>query len=156
MIETEARTRELVAAIASASADAEEAWQELQALGQDVVPLLADAFPRAKTWQGRVALVFHCIRFARSSPAAVNLGLSALRDKSYMVRYRACGLLAYSLRDDAIPQLRQLLAHADPRTVEDAAAAIAAITSKNHHRFVDRSGSGRSFWEVNPGDRPPD
>ena len=153
-MQTETLTRELVAAVASASAEADPAWQELKPLGQQVVPFLAEAFPSAKTWRGRVALVFHCVGFARTSQAAFELGLRALRDRSYMVRYRACGLLAYSLRNDAIPHLQPLLAHTDRRTVEDATAAIAAIDSQNHHRFVDRSESGRSFWQVNPGDLP--
>jgi hypothetical protein len=38
------------------------------------------------------------------------------------------------------------------RTVEDARAAIDAIARKNHHYFVDRTHSGRSFWVVNPED----
>jgi hypothetical protein len=146
--------RELVAVVAAASGDAEAAWQKLKPLGSDVVPFLAEAFPRTRIWQGRVALVFHCIPHARTSPAAFDLGLLALQDKSYMVRYRACGLLAYSLQTRAIPELRKLLEHADHRSVEDATAAIDSIENRNHHFFVDRSHSGRSFWEVNPGDRP--
>jgi hypothetical protein len=151
---TEQRARELAGLIAAASAESEVAWQELKVLGADVVPYLADAFFKTRTWQGRVALVYHCIRFARESDSAFDLGLRGLQDRSYMVRYRACGLLAYSLRQDALPHLQSLLAHGDKRTIEDATAAIAAVTSQNHHRFVDRSNSGRSFWEVNPGDRP--
>jgi hypothetical protein len=150
----EQRARELAEVVATASAESEAAWQDLKVLGADVVPFLAEAFPKTRTWQGRVALVFHCIRFARSSASAFDLGLRGLQDKSYMVRYRACGVLAYSLRRDALPHLKLLLAHRDKRTIEDAAAAIAAITSQNHHRFVDRSNSGSTFWEVNPGDRP--
>jgi hypothetical protein len=68
--------------------------------------------------------VFHAIRFARVSEAAYSLGLKALADKSYMVRYRACMVLAYSLRTDAIPALTLLLHHADARTREDAAHAL--------------------------------
>jgi hypothetical protein len=45
-----------------------------------------------------------------------------------------------------------LLRHSDADTVADAKAAIDAIRSRNHHYFVDRSHSGRSFWEVNSGD----
>lgn len=154
MVLTEKHTRELAALIAASSAESEVAWQELKVLGADVVPYLADAFAMTKNWQGRVALVYHCIRFARVSDSAFALGLRGLQDGSYMVRYRACGLLAYSLRQDALPQLQSLLIHSDKRTIEDATAAIAAITSRNHHRYVDRSNSGRSFWEVNPGDGP--
>ena len=151
---TQARIRELVGVVASASPEAEAAWQELKALGPEVVPFLAEAFPNSRKWQGRVALVFHCVRYARTVRAALELGLHALGDKSYMVRYRACGLVANSLDREALPALRVLLAHADHRTAEDAAAALSAIENQNHHLFVDRSRSGSSFWVVNPEDQP--
>src|SRR5678816_1615219 len=106
---TPERIRELVRVIASGSTDQDTAWEELRPLGPDAVPLFAEAFAGARRWQGRVALVYHCIRFARVVPAAFDLGLVALRDKSYMVRYRACGLLAYSLKVEALPVLRTLL-----------------------------------------------
>jgi len=69
-----------------------------------------------------------------------------------MVRYRACGLLAYSLRRDAIGPLKTLLNHRDPRTLADASAAITAIEKQNHHLFIDRDASGRTRWVVNEGD----
>jgi len=56
------------------------------------------------------------------------------------------------LRADGIPHLKELLKHSDAKTVEDAAAAIDAIKSKNHHYFGERSHSGMSFWTVNPED----
>jgi hypothetical protein len=136
----------------SRGADSEAAWQELRELGSDVVPWLLQAFPGFRTWQGRTALVFHAIRYARTSEEAFQLGVLGCRDRSYMVRYRACGLLAYSQRADAKPFLEALLSHRDVRTVEDARAAIDAIRSRNHHRFVDRDRSGRTFWHVNEGD----
>ena len=135
------------------SSDEEAAWSVLRPLGSEVVPLLLEAFPSFRTWQGRTALVFHTIRYARESEHAFQIGLLGCRDRSYMVRYRACGLLAYSLRADALPHLEPLLNHRDRRTVEDASAAVDAIRSRNHHYFVDRDHSGRSFWAVNEGDR---
>ena len=130
----------------------EEAWGQLKPLGQDVVPYLAEFYPQARKWQGRVALLFHSIRYARTSEAAFQLGVAGLRDKASMARYRACGLLAYSLREDAIPYLEELLHHQDSKTVADAKAAIDAIRQKNHHYFIDRTHSGTSFWNVNPAD----
>ena len=135
------------------NADEEASWGKLRGLGEHVVPWLVGAFPSFRTWQGRVALVFHAIRYARTSDESFQLGAIGCRDRSYMVRYRACGLLAYSLRVDALPHLEPLLSHKDARTAEDARAAIDAIQSRNHHYFVDRSHSGRSFWSVNEGDR---
>jgi HEAT repeat protein len=132
--------------------DHDTAWADLRELGVDVVPHLASAFSSFRTWQGRVSLVFHSIRYARVSDAAFQLGLRGLEDKSYMVRWRACGLLAYSLRKDALAKLQPLLQHADARTREDARAAIDAIEKRNHHLYVDRDHSGRARWVVNEGD----
>ena len=144
--------RRLVGEIAAASSSAETAWQRLRELGPTVAPYLLEAYHGAKRWQGRTALVFHTIRFARVSDAAYTLGCQALGDKSYMVRYRACMVLAYSLRAEAIPALEVLLQHTDARTREDAARAVDAIRHQNHHYFVDTQHSGRSFWVVNETD----
>jgi hypothetical protein len=136
----------------TSSLDEEAAWSQLRPLGPDVVPFLRDFFPRCRSWQGRASLVFHSVRFARTSGDAFDLGVGALQDRSTVVRYRACGLVAYSLRHDALGPLKSLLGHRDPRTVADATAAIAAIEYQNHHLFVDRDGSGRTRWVVNEGD----
>lgn len=130
----------------------EEAWDALRDLGDAVLPALLAAYGTFRTWQGRTALVFHAIRYARTSAVACELGLRACGDRSRLVRHRACGLLAYSLRSDALSQLEPLTRHRDARTVADARAAIDAIRSRNHHYFVDRDHSGRSFWHVNDGD----
>ena len=151
----EGEIRQLVGEIATSAPSAEAAWQKLRVLGPAVAPYLKEAYPGARRWQARTALVFHAIAFARVSDAAYALGCQALGDKSYMVRYRACMLLAYSLRTEAVPALRALLQHADARTREDAARALDAIQHQNHHYFVDTQHSGRSFWVVNDGDRSP-
>jgi hypothetical protein len=135
------------------TSDEEAAWSKLKSYGSNVVPYLAAFYPRAKTWQGRASLVFHSTRYARESDSAFQLGLAALTDRSTVVRYRACGLCAYSLRTDALLALRALLGHKDSRTVQDASAAIDSIEQQNHHLFVDRTHSGRSFWIVNESDR---
>ncbi len=126
----------------------EAAWGKLRPLGERVVPFLLEAYPTTRKWQGRVALVFYSIRYARTSEAAFRLGLAACEDKATLVRYRACGLLAYSLRDDALEPLEALLRHRDGRTAEDAAAAIDAIRWRNHHYFIDRRHTGHIFWRV--------
>ncbi len=135
------------------SLDEEAAWSQLKPLGVDVVPHLAAFYPKAKKWQGRASLVFHATRYARESHAAFDLGIMALQDKSTVVRHRACGLCAYSLRKDALPKLQEFMTHKDPKTVEDALAAVDAIKNQNHHYFYDRAHSGRSFWVVNDYDR---
>ena len=144
----------LVSQLDTTTVQAEEAaWTNLKPLGIAVVPHLVDAYSRFTKWQGRCSLVFHSIRYARLSDEAFQLGIAALKDKSTVVRYRACGLLAYSLRKDALPALREAARHNDTRTVADAIAAMDAITRQNHHLFIDRGHTGRSFWEVNESDR---
>ncbi|MEO0481585.1 MAG: hypothetical protein AAF196_19110 [Planctomycetota bacterium] len=131
----------------------EEAWAPLRPLGEAIAPYLLAAYPRTRSRQGRTALVFHSTRYARTSQATYELGLIALADRSFMVRYRACGVLAYSLRRDALPHLQPLASHVDPRTAEDAEAAISAIQGGNHHLFVDRHRTGQVHWIVNDSDR---
>lgn len=135
------------------SLDAEAAWVKLRPLGINIVPYLVEAYPRMKKWQGRVSLVFYSIRYAKDSEDAYRLGLMALNDRATLVRYRACGLLAYSQRKDAIPYLKKLLKHRDNETVADARAAIYAIKKRNHHYFIDRDHSGKTFWQVTENDK---
>jgi hypothetical protein len=150
---TPAEIRARVARLDTTSVPEEAAaWAELRSLGVAVVPYLAEAYRAFRKAPGRAALVFHCIRHARVSDDAFRLGLEALADKATQVRYRACGLLAYALRREAVPHLTPLLQHADPHTVADAKAAIDAITQQNHHYFVDRAHTGRARWQVNEGD----
>jgi hypothetical protein len=121
---------------------------------ESLIPLLASACPLIRRASGRARILFWLPRYARTHQEVVSLALSALADRSYIVREYACSILAYSLRLDVIPQLTSLQAHSDPKTRASAAAAIDAISSKNHHYFVDRSHSGSTFWGVNPGDTP--
>lgn len=145
--------RELVARLETRSwREQEEPWSQLLPLGEKVVAYLLEAYPRTLLWQGRASLGYHATRFARTSNAAFELGLAALTDRSFMVRYRACGLLAYSLRADAQAPLEKAAEHEDERTQEDATGALLAIGERNHHLFRDKT--GRMRWVVNPEDRP--
>ena len=152
MTSEEIQTR--VNALQSSTVQGEEdAWQLLKPLGIGVVPYLLAAFPKFRKWQGRASLVFHSTRYARISEEAFQLGLLALHDRATLVRYQACALLAYSLRDEALPYLKTLQTHEDSKSVEDATAAIDSINSKNHHFFVDRRHTGQITWVVNVSDR---
>jgi hypothetical protein len=126
----------------------EAAWQRLRGLGERVLPFFEEFFQRANHLEARRDIAFHCIPFARTSEAAFRIGLRAIGDRSTVVRYRGCCVLAYSLRPDAVPPLKALFGHPDARTAEDARAAVDAIRSRNHHRFVDRQHTGQVFWEV--------
>lgn len=129
------------------------AWVQLRPLGYGIVPHLLAAYPRFRKWQGRTALVYYATRYARISEEALELGLAALDDRSYMVRYRACALLAYSLREDVIPTIEAVAKADDSEFVRsNAQKALNAIKARNHHLWADSSLSGRTIWHVNPGD----
>lgn len=130
----------------------DEAWSELRPLGFGVVPYLRAAYPRFRQSAGRCALVYYSVRYARIGTDAVELGLAALGDRAKIVRYRACGLLAYSLNLKALAPLVAMQDDPDSLVRSSAEAAVLAIRHGNHHLFVDRDLSGRSFWHVNPGD----
>lgn len=120
---------------------------------KDLVPLMVDAYPAIRLSQGRISILSRLVRWTRDHPEIVLLAQSALIDRSYLVRERACGILAYSLRPDVISSLQVAAAHADRKTRDDAAAAIDAIRHRNHHHYVDRMHTGQSFWLVKPSDR---
>ena len=141
--------RKLVADLETTKSSEEEtAWGKLTPLGHKVLPFFLEHYPKMKKWQGRVSLVFHAIPYARTYEDAFQLGIKATKDKATVVRYRACMLLAYSLRKDALPYLRALLDHKDAKTVADATAAIDAIEHNNHNYFIDREHSGMMVWNV--------
>jgi hypothetical protein len=141
--------RALVAAFdAKDSATRDAAWQQLRDLGDRVLPFFEEFFPRASRLEARRDMAFHSIRYARASEIAFRIGLAAIADRSSIVRYRGCCVLAYSLRREALPALQRLLTHSDARTIEDARAAMDAIQSGNHHYFVDRQHTGQMIWEV--------
>jgi hypothetical protein len=134
------------------SAVRDAAWEQLRGLGERVIPFFEDFFPRAKRLEARRDIAFHCIQYARTSESAFRIGVAAIGDRSTVVRYRGCCILAYSQRRDALPTLQALLGHSDVKTADDAKAAIDAIRSRNHHYFIDRGHSGRMFWQVHPSD----
>lgn len=110
---------------------------------------LLERYRASRQWKARAACAFHAVFYARSSEVAVTLGREAIQDKARVVRYRASGLLAYSLRKDVLPDLREAArALRDKPGIEDLHAAIDAIEHQNHHYFIDREHSGRMTWDV--------
>jgi hypothetical protein len=114
------------------------------ALADDLVA----AFPRVRAWQGRCNILYLLTALARTRPDVRSLAVEATLDRAYAVRMRACSLLAYSLAPEVVPSLERLLSHPHEPTRADAAAAIDAIRSRNHHLWLDREHSGRVLWEV--------
>lgn len=127
-------------------------WGKIKFFGENIAPYFLKAYPSFTTWQGRRDVVFHSIKFSRNRSEAFALGLLALKDKATLVRYRACGLLAYSLNKAALPYLQALLTHKDKKTIEDAKAAIDAIKYENHNYFIDRNHSGKVCWKITQAD----
>jgi hypothetical protein len=122
------------------------AWVVADSMGDDLLTLFAEAFPRIRKSEGRASIMRYVGRFSLESEVAFRMGTVAVRDRAYAVRHYGCALLSYSLRADALPILLSVLKHADRRTVEGARAAIDAIKSKNHNFFKDRNHSGKILW----------
>jgi len=121
---------------------------------ETLVPYYVEAFPRIRNYPGRLHILFWLQRFARTHPKVVELAESALGDPSRMVRYHACGALAYACHRKALPALRRLLlSHRSEATRRDAQAAITAIEEENHHLYADRERKGNIRWILNREDK---
>ena len=132
----------------------DECWKELPP-DRLALPLLREAFVRTRRMEARISMVYAATFFARVSEDAFQLGLLGLRDRSKHVRDRASGVLAYSLRRDALPALRPLLRAEDEVTRNAAEGAVDAIKHQNHHLYWDQGWpQGQTFWVVNRGDDP--
>lgn len=104
-----------------------EAIGGLEALGVDVAALMRRRYACSRRWQDRASSVRHCLRYASSSRDAYELGVTALDDRSKMVRRGACKLLAFAQNREAIESLRGLL---DDETVRDEAAVAIEILAR--------------------------
>lgn len=111
-----------------------------------LVPSLERIFPQIRRYGGRMNILFRLISYSRDRPSVVALARKAFDDKSRIIRHHACAALAYALDKNSVPALEKLLNHSDAQTRNHAEAAIDAIQSGNHHYFVDRKHTGKSFW----------
>lgn len=122
-------------------------WMAIETLrreaGDRLPGLLLKKYRTASKANTRASCVFHATRYAQTSEEAIQLGREGIFDRSKIVRYQACLLLAYSQRSEVVPDLRVALSKAPIQSHEDIYAAIDAIESKNHHYFVDREHSGQ-------------
>ncbi|WP_127560482.1 hypothetical protein [Saccharospirillum alexandrii] len=134
----------------SGSENEMNATNELRKLGNQLPKMLLEKYREARKWQVRSSCVYHSIRYTRSSAEAVQLGLEALYDKSHVVRYRACMLLACSLEINALASLKKAeKSTLHEETLLDINAAIDAIENENSNYFVDREHSGKMILRVN-------
>ena len=127
----------------------DERRQDLIPFGREICAHLAWGMARLKRQEARVALLYTAVKFARVEPEAVTAAIAALDARGAQVRRIACALLAFSLERSALPALRARAVIERRNDIgADIATAISAIETGDHHRWVDRSGSGRSFWNV--------
>ncbi|WP_147455596.1 hypothetical protein [Solilutibacter pythonis] len=130
--------------------DEYDAIKKLRALGEGLPALLLEKYRNSKKKGQRASCVYNSIRYARYSQVAVDLGIEALIDKSYPVRYRACMLLAYSLNLNSLSALRIVFDKTShQQTKGDLLAAIDAIKNNNSNYFLDRDHSGNVILRVN-------
>jgi len=90
-------------------AEIDAAWTVAQSMGDDLLALLAEAFPQVRKSAGRASIIRYAGRFSRESEVAFRMGITAVQDRAYAVRHYGCAILAYSLRADALPTLSSLL-----------------------------------------------
>lgn len=127
-----------------------EAIEKLRELGRELPAFLLEKYRSSKKWEVRSSCVYHAIRYAREEGDAVQLGIEGLSDKSKVVRYRACMLLAYSLDEKGLPFLEKLEKESKvSETLKDAHAAIDAIKNQCSDFFVDRDHTGDITLRVN-------
>lgn len=124
----------------------------LKAVGDEFPALLLKKYRSSRKWGDRASCVYHAIHYAKNNESAYRLGVEALSDRSKHVRYRACMLLAFAQRPEAIPFLESL--RSDGQSGADASAAIDAVASKNHNYFVDRDHSGKLVWNIQSTNSP--
>ena len=112
---------------------------------------LKECYARATRSKDRHRFVFEAIKEARTCAIARQLGVEALRDRSYSVRMRAHQVLAYGLDAATLPALRASLREESRQELKDSLkAAINAVTKQNHHLYVDREERGNAHWNVAP------
>jgi hypothetical protein len=142
----ETRIQELIEQLDGSGSPLEwQAISELRSMGDALAEHLRAKYHQSRNWGVRCACVFYSLKYARdNNETAIALGREALRDRSKAVRYRACMLLAFSLRRDALDELRDAMRCLSGRPgADDVAAAIDAIEHQNHNYFVDRDHSGK-------------
>jgi len=111
--------------------------------GEILIQIFLDHFKQTKKWARRAAFLYYSTPYSKHNAYAVRLGEQGLKDKSKIVRYRACKLLAWSLSKKSLNKLQEALDNErDHQTFSHIKAAIDAIASQNSDYFVDRNHSG--------------
>lgn len=142
---------EALEAIDGSGSDSERAAIEIlkKAHGENLAHLFLARFNLTKKWSRRAAFLYYSTPYSKNNAHAVQLGEEALNDRSKIVRYRACKLLAWSLSKNSLNKLKEALDNEkDESTCSHIRAAIDAIEAQNSDYFVDRNHSGMVTMNV--------
>lgn len=120
--------------------------------GSALPEVLEEHYRMSRGWKVRAACIFYCLAYARSSSTAIELGKLGVLDKSKVVRYRSCMLLACSLNKELLPFLKEKHDLAEGETKADIAATIDVIENQNQNLFLDREHTGMVTLNVKPYD----
>lgn len=112
------------------SANEYEAIAFLEASGIDVPGLLLKRYKISRRWSDRESCLRHSMKYAKTNEDAYQIGIMALRDRSKVVRNRACKLLSFAQKKAAIEYLEILLT--DPASRDDALTAIEELNNLDH------------------------
>lgn len=139
--------------LAADSCDWDAVWSSwwngpLRPLAVESIPSVIAAYDDTAHWQARAAQLYYCTGFSRTRSDVCRFAIHALTDKSIEVRYRACGLLAFSRRRRLIPKLNAALVSANDATKRYLSAAMEAIDQRSMAPFTALDTSRRGFYHL--------
>lgn len=114
----------------------------------NLVDLYTQAFYKIRNFPARREIAYWAGRYVKNNEKVYDMAIFGLNDKSYMVRYHCCGIIAFSQRSDALPHLNKIKDHKNSQTREDIAATIDSIQNKNHNYFLDRNHTGKLHFDL--------
>jgi hypothetical protein len=125
----------------------EDCWLSpaLRPLEAELLPAVIEQYRSTYHWRARATLLHNVTGLAPTHDAAVELGVEALGDRSVEVRYRACGLLAYSGHPEAAEHLGRLARAGDAQTAQYARAALEALAARDLAPFTALDAPRRRF-----------
>jgi hypothetical protein len=128
----------------------EDCWfsPALRPLEAELLPVVIEQYRSTYHSRARAALIHHVTGLAPTHDAAVELGVEALGDRSVEVRYRACGLLAFSGHPEAAEHLGRLVRSGDEQTARYARAALEADTARDLSPFTALDAPRRRFYTL--------
>jgi hypothetical protein len=116
--------------------------------GTEFPRVMVELYNQSARAEPRASALYHSFGAAKENSYTKELGLRAVLDRSKIVRYRACQLLAYSQDQSLLPEMYRLLESIPSQSKADFSAAIDAIELQNHNYFLDREHTGRITMRI--------